>query len=168
MPTLSLTIHGAPIGKGRPRFVRATGHVRKDESTAEWEGRARGEVAAILPPSWTRLDEPVALYTDAIFERPANLTCNHKRPHAHPDDCSKGPQTKRIPYTRTPDWDNVAKITGDALKQAGLVKDDARVYLAGEREQYGLPGEAPHLIATIVWGADLARLPWPPDNPEPW
>ena len=40
MKVLDVVIPGQPVGKGRPKFVRATGRAYTPKGTAEWERSA--------------------------------------------------------------------------------------------------------------------------------
>ena len=166
MPVLTLTIMGPPLGKGRPRFNKASGHAYTPKTTAEWEGAARGEMAAQLPHGWTPLDEPVGLYVCALYPRPQSMTCSHTSGRCKCEE--RHPAEAFLPYPGKPDGDNVEKLAWDAAEKAGVVADDKLVVVHGGRHRY-LPARVkPRVELTVVWGADLARLVWPPSCLEEW
>ena len=163
---LRLTIAGPPLGKGRPRFSRATGAAFTPKTTAEWEGRARGEIAQQVPAGWALLDEPVAVFVTAVFPRPKSMICTHTSGRCRCEE--RHPQGQRLPFAKAPDGDNVEKIVWDAINAAGVWRDDARVVRHGARHYYATASEAAHTQVVIVWGDDLGRLLWPPDALEEW
>jgi len=158
---LDLTILGAPLGKGRPRLARQTGRIYTPALTREWEGAARAELASQLPPAWSPLDEPCAVYLTALFGRPARMICSHTSGRCRCEE--RYPQDRRLPYASRPDGDNVEKLVWDTLQQAGVMRDDALVTDHGARHRYVAVSEAPRVEVVVVWGAELGRLPWPPD-----
>lgn len=101
-------IPGQPVGKGRPRFVRSTGHVYTPEKTRDYESRVR-QLYNLLQYG-EPLIGPVRLSINAVFQLPKN----------------KRKALSGTPYTGRPDIDNVAKCIQDALN--GLAyRDDSQV-----------------------------------------
>ena len=159
MPTLDLTVLGPPLGKGAAQTNRTTGATFNTTRTAEWMGAARMEIAKQLPHDWCPLDEPCVTFATAIFKRPKT----GKNRFSYRDRRNDG----RTRYAQTPDADNVSKIVCDSMKHAGVWRDDCvtDVYV---RRRWQALGEAPRVLVLVVWGADLDRLPWPPDALEDW
>jgi Holliday junction resolvase RusA-like endonuclease len=107
-------VPGEIRGKGRPRFVRATGRTYTPEATRSYEAilkYAGVEAMAGRPP----FDGPVRLTMVAIFGVPASWS-KRKRTQALIGDISP---------TKKPDADNIIKLT-DALN-AVVWGDDAQV-----------------------------------------
>jgi Holliday junction resolvase RusA-like endonuclease len=105
---------GEPRGKGRPRFVRRTGHAFTPEKTASYEACLRHEAALVMagrPP----LEDALRVSVLAYFGIPASWSAK-KRAAA---------LAGLVRPTKRPDWENVAKML-DALN--GVVwRDDAQV-----------------------------------------
>ena len=139
------TIPGQPVGKGRPRVVRAGTGMRAftPERTARWEAGA----ALVLRSEWAGppLEAPDRLHIEAVFARPERLVCRHKRAC----QCDPG----RQPHRARPDSDNLAKTVGDSVVQAGVVVDDARIPDWSIAKRYAAQGEAPHVLVRLEWTA---------------
>ena len=112
---LTFTIPGNPRGKGRPRFVRATGRTYTDDATANAEAYVRmlasREMAGRQP-----FEGPVRLTMHAIFAPPKSWS---KKRQAEA-------LTGQIRPTAKPDASNVLKLAEDAMN--GVVfHDDAQI-----------------------------------------
>lgn len=157
---LRVTVIGDPVGKGRPRFVRATGRTYTPERTASWEADAAWAIRRAVPSDYAQPEKgaPLALAIVAVFRRPARLVCSHKKPHARGiDSCPRGPQTTRVPHLTTPDADNVAKAAGDALVKAGAIHDDAQICEVIVSKRYAARGEGPAVHITLHAGSSVPR-----------
>ena len=116
---LHIVIPGQPQGKGRPRFVRATGRVYTPAKTESYEATIR-------------LFASQAMAGRALFEARQPLMCLVEARFAVPASWSKRKQAQA--YARIlhpvgkPDGDNLLKVLGDALN--GVVwHDDAQVVM---------------------------------------
>jgi Holliday junction resolvase RusA-like endonuclease len=118
---LHVILHGKPQGAARHRtqaLVNKAGqyvgqHQYKQADHARYESFAIDSFRL----AWggkAPLDEPVVIVIDSVKYRPDAL-CRRKDPR------------DRLPCAVKPDYDNIAKIIGDALTKAGVVKDDARI-----------------------------------------
>lgn len=103
---LSVSIEGDIVGKGRPRFVRATGRTYTPEHTRAWEKRA----ADVFASAWG--DKP-ALHGPVIVRLNAVKARRQKDRHS-----------ARVLRTVKPDLDNVVKATLDAMERAGVIIGD--------------------------------------------
>ena len=95
--TLSITVLGDPVPKGRPRFARtSTGHVRTytPQKTTEYESRV-----ALAAQGTPLLSSPLCISINFYIKRPKAL---------------KGDSP--IPHTKRPDLDNLVKAVLDGLK----------------------------------------------------
>ena len=121
MILLDAVIPGQPVGKGRPKFVRATGRAYTPKGTAEWERSA----ALILRNQYegAPIDECVSVEILAVFSRPKRLLRK------------KDPES-RMPCNVKPDIDNVVKCVLDALTMAGVLRDDKVVYEVRAKKLY--------------------------------
>ncbi len=107
-----LVVPGPPIGKGRPRFSRASGRAYTPKGTAEWE-----RACAMLARSEWRdapLDDLSCLEVTAVMPRPKRLL-RKKDPEG------------RILCGAKPDADNILKIVADSLQLAGVVRRDETI-----------------------------------------
>lgn len=114
MEPVIIELPGVIRGKGRPRFVRATGRSYTPEQTRSYEAVLKMAAIEAMGDRLPLLG-PVRLYMEAVFEPAASM-----------------PKKKRLAAligglfpTKKPDADNIVKLT-DALN--GVVwKDDAQV-----------------------------------------
>lgn len=122
-------ILGEPRGKGRPRFVRATGRTYTDEKTESYEclvrnafRQARGKYMAL----------PLKATITAVYGLNKS------------DYTAKGKLTTKgmakisgaLKPSKKPDCDNIAKIVLDALNGMAY-KDDSQVYELTVKKKYG-------------------------------
>lgn len=124
-----VSIPGQPVGKGRPRFVRTTGHVYTPEKTRDYEDKVRTLYA--LHKYGQPMQGPVRLSINAVF----------KLPKAKQHQAGK-------PYTGKPDIDNVVKCIQDALN--GLAyEDDKQVTELIANMRYCELQEEPHVSVFV-------------------
>ncbi len=130
----TINIPGQPQGKGRPKFVRATGRAYTPKGTAEWERSA----AMIARAAWSRapLDGLVVVEVQAVFARPKRLL-------------RKKDSAARIPCDVKPDIDNVVKCALDALVMAGVLRDDKQVFRVMAEKMFAGKTEGPCVEITI-------------------
>lgn len=117
MNEITLTIVGAPTGKGRPRFDPRTRRTYTDAKTTTAEARV---MVAWEQAGRPRLpDGPVALMITQSVSRPKS----HWR-----RDGTLSAEGRRRPWPdgRKPDFDNAAKLIADALNGCAY-RDDADV-----------------------------------------
>lgn len=134
---LVLTIPGVPRGKGRPRFVRASGRTYTPEQTASYEAVIRYEAALVMrgePP----MDGPLALSVVAVLPVPTSWS-RRKR-----DAAVAG----AVWPTSRPDLDNYVKAACDALN-AIVYRDDSQIVRMEAIKKYG---DAPCLSIMVTRG----------------
>lgn len=105
---------GVPCGKGRPRFMRSTGHAYTPAKTRNYETNLRlaaQDVMAGAPP----LDGPLSVTVNALFPVPQSWP---KKKQAQALAGEVRPTTK-------PDADNLLKVL-DALNEV-VFRDDKQV-----------------------------------------
>jgi Holliday junction resolvase RusA-like endonuclease len=105
---------GTPLGKGRPRFMRATGHAYTPEKTRNFESNlllAAQDVMAGRPP----IEGPLYVRVEAHFPIPQSWS---KKKQA-------GALLGTLRPTTRPDWENIAKML-DAFNKIVWI-DDAQV-----------------------------------------
>lgn len=121
----SFTVPGVPVGKGRPRFVKATGRAYTPEKTASYESLiAYAASQAMLGAE--PISAPIGIKVQAVFPIPQSW--------------SKKRKTAAHWHTSKPDGDNILKAVGDALN--GIVwTDDSQVARTTIAKVYGdVPG----------------------------
>lgn len=133
---ITITLAGAPQGKGRTRaFIRngRVGHYTPDK-TRIYEGMIR---TAAIEALGDRLpfDVPVELELRAVFAVPASFS---RRKHAEAISGTIKPGKK-------PDLDNVAKAWNDALNGV-IYRDDALIVRSVLEKRYG---PAPLVVVTV-------------------
>jgi Holliday junction resolvase RusA-like endonuclease len=141
---IELVIPGEPKGKGRPKFVRATGRAFTPKPTRLAEEFVRQVWMRAGSP---RLDEgPLAVEVEVVLARPQG----HRR-----RDGSLGAVGLRSPWpTKRPDWDNVAKLVADSLN--GLAyRDDAQIVDARVVKRWAGANEVEH-TRIVVTALELA------------
>lgn len=118
---IAFSIHGEPVAKGRPRFVRATGRAFTPQKTVNYEDRIE-EAAARAMNGREPFAGALRLIVRATFLVPASWS--QKRKNAAHWKTSK------------PDADNIAKIVKDALNKIAY-RDDAQIAELTVQKQYG-------------------------------
>ena len=111
---IEIRMDGQPIGKGRPRFVRATGRTYTPEKTARYEDRLAWAAQSVMAGR-DLLVGPLSVTVSAHMEVP---TGKSKKWRAAAIGQEHRPTTK-------PDADNVAKLL-DALNKI-VWADDAQI-----------------------------------------
>lgn len=146
-----VTVLDPPRGKGRPRFSPQLGsrlpYTPKETRHAESAVRqAWKEQGAVQLPGKVALSIQVIAYL--------------QRPQGH--YTSKGTLSaagKRQPYpTKVPDWDNIAKLIGDAL-EGYAYPADAAIVSAAVSKVWTVPGDIGPRTVVAVWAIH--------DDPEP-
>lgn len=99
------------------------------QKTQDWEDRA----AVILESAWNgkpRIQTPVLLLCEFIFPRLSNA------PKSWPEEWVK---------PTLPDFDNLLKAAGDALKKGKILQDDGLIFFGVGSKYHAQEGEAPHV-----------------------
>ncbi len=123
---LDFTVPGIPVGKGRARFVRATGRAYTPAKTVSYEGQV-AQYAQIAMAGRAPLLGPVRLCIEAVFPKPVSW--------------SKKRAAATLWHTSKPDGDNLAKATSDAMN--GIVyRDDAQIARTEVTKIYSTDGSA--------------------------
>ena len=111
---IEIRMDGQPIGKGRPRFVRATGRTYTPEKTARYEDRLAWAAQSVMAGR-DLLVGPLSVTVNAYLEVP---TSRSKKWRAEALGGNLRPLVK-------PDADNIAKLL-DALNKIVWL-DDAQI-----------------------------------------
>ena len=130
MPDITLTIPGEPVAKGRPRVT--TWGTYTPEKTVNYETLIK-EMFAI--GGHEKLNGQLIMGVNAYFAIPKSAS---KRNRALMIAC-------KIRPTKKPDFDNIGKIVGDALKGLAF-DDDSQVVTGIVRKFYS---ETPRMVIAI-------------------
>lgn len=123
---VAFTVPGEPGSKGRPRFVRATGHTYTPAKTVNYENRVLGAYLQAVGTGGLPHDGPVDLTVSAHFGIPPSWS-KRKR-----DAALDG----ALPCTHRKDLDNIVKAITDALNTVAYV-DDRQIVRTTSRKHYG-------------------------------
>jgi len=113
-----LILDGEPIGKGRPRFSRQTGHTYTPEKTARFEERLAWSAQSVMNRA-PLFDGALDMCIHAYFSVPVSKPAKWKL------DAVKG----KIRPTKKPDIDNIVKGVADSLNKVVYVDDTQIVCL---------------------------------------
>lgn len=122
---IRIVVEGAPIGKGRPRFVRRSGVAFTPAKTANYEAilaAAGAEAMRGKPP----LDGPLQVHITAFM--PMAVSWSRKKIAAAIDGSYRPGR---------PDMDNILKIAADGLNQI-VWRDDAQIAEARVSKLYDI------------------------------
>ena len=122
--TITISLPGLPKGKGRPRFVRATGRTYTPADTVSYEGALK---LAARVSMQGRAPLEGALAVTMVAEFPVASSWSKKKQAAA--------LAGAVRPTSKPDADNLLK-TLDALNQV-VWKDDAQIVNATIIKRYG-------------------------------
>lgn len=135
---LTFTVAGmAPAPQGSKRHV---GHGRLVESSKQ-----------VKP--WRYLVQQAAVATGhPTFSGPVSLSCVFLFPRPKSHYTTKGALRPSAPtfHAVRPDGSKCLRSTEDALVDAGLLEDDARIAISSHTKRYCTPGEHPGAFITII------------------
>lgn len=115
---VTFTVPGEPVGKGRPRFVRATGRTYTPEKTSNFETLVKWEYHRQCEGKKFPDEAQLGIRVEAFFGIPKS------RPKRTQKDMELG----IIKHTSKPDADNLLKAIADALNHIAYHDDSAIVY----------------------------------------
>lgn len=124
MKEISIMIEGAPVPKGRPRFMR-NGHTYTPEKTRQAEAYVRAEYIEQCEGYQFPPDVPLAIHCDFYMPIPKG-TSKKKRAEMHMG--TEQPLKK-------PDIDNLLKLILDALNGTAY-EDDKQIVRISARKRY--------------------------------
>ena len=125
---IQLTIPGAPIGKGRPRFARAGKFVRTytPEKTVRMEELIKLTFASRYP-SHVPTSNGVTMAVRAYFPIPKSASARLRERMTQ----------ENFPFLHKSDADNILKLCADSLN--GLAYEDDRLIYFAKVEKYYSP-----------------------------
>lgn len=119
-----LTLAGEPVGKGRPRFSRSTGHVYTPEKTARFEERLAWAAQSVWKGQ-PLLDGQLLMFINAYFSIPASK----------PKDWKIRAAGGIVRPVKKPDIDNIVKGVADSLNKIVYV-DDTQIVMVKAAKYY--------------------------------
>lgn len=123
--SITFGLSGAPQGKGRARFNRATGNSYTPAATRSYESMIRGAamdaMAGRLP-----IEGPVAVRLTAEVDIPKSMTKRDKQAAA----------SQSIRPSKRPDIDNIIKAFLDGMNTV-VFKDDSQIWHLDAAKVYG-------------------------------
>lgn len=131
---IEITVSGSPAPQGSKRHVGAGRMIESSKHVRPWRDAVRSDALlarerwTTLRGSWTPFDEPLAV--EMVFTVPKPKSA---------------PKQRRTWPMRLPDVSKLARSTEDALTDAGIWRDDARV-VEYVRLAKVFPGEDPDAL----------------------
>lgn len=142
-PILTITVHGLPAPQGSKRHVGHGVMIESSKHVKPWRDAVRSDaVTAVraLGDDWPgRLDGPLLVDMVFTFARSKGHYRTGRNAHLLRDGAPTWPSGK-------PDLSKLARSTEDALKDAGVYADDARIVEYGRLAKV-YPGD-PDALAT--------------------
>lgn len=132
---VTFTVIGEPKGKGRPRFVRATGKAITPRDTVLYENLVRLEYRNQCLDKKFGDDEMLEMEIKAFYRIPSSKSKKVKQQM----------KDNIIRPTKKPDMDNVVKIIADSLNNIAY-KDDTQIVSCIVNKYYS---ESPQVVVTI-------------------
>lgn len=133
MTEIVIELLGVPQGKGRPRFVRATGHAFTPAKTRSYESMLQGAALDVMGGR-KPLDGPVRVSVEAYFPVPASWPKSRR---------AAALSGERRPTTK-PDADNLLKVL-DSMNEV-VFRDDKQIVTAQIDKHYS---DRPRLVVTV-------------------
>lgn len=122
---LEFTVPGEPIGKGRPRFVRATGRTYTPERTASYENLVRLTYCQAYPDRRVPIQSAVEIIIRAFF----------RIPESWPKKKKAAALSGELLKVTKPDLDNIIKSVCDGLNGVAWT-DDAQIHAINASKDY--------------------------------
>ncbi|MEU5939387.1 RusA family crossover junction endodeoxyribonuclease [Micromonospora sp. NPDC047548] len=130
MTELRITVHGLPAPQGSKRHVGNGVMIESSKKVKPWREAVKTAARDAVGDDWRPLDEPLLVSIVFTMPKPASA-----------------PKRRRTWPMRTPDLSKLIRSTEDALTDAGIWRDDARVVGYREtRKEY--PMEGPYSLAS--------------------
>ena len=133
MRILQFSVRGIPAPQGSKRHVGGGVMIESSKKVKPWREAVKWAAIEAMPEGWEKLDGPLVLSVGFWMPRPKSAK-------------------KAIAAFRMPDLSKLIRSTEDALTDAGVWVDDARVCSIMADKQY----ETPHCLP----GAMISVYPW--------
>ena len=133
MRILQFSVRGVPAPQGSKRYVGGGRMIESSKKVRPWREAVKWAAIEAMPQGWQKLDGPLVLRVHFYMPRPK---------------AAKG----LVACWRTPDLSKLLRSTEDALTDAGVWVDDARVVQANIHKLYEGGENLP--------GARISVYPW--------
>lgn len=133
MTILQFTVHGIPAPQGSKRHIGDGVMIESSAKVKPWREAVKWAAREAMPAGWAKLDGPLVL--SVVFYLP--------RPKA---------AKSAVMCHKMPDLSKLIRSTEDAITDAGVWADDARVCSIIAEKQY----ETAH----VTTGARISVYPW--------
>lgn len=133
MKTLQFRVRGVPAPQGSKRYVGRGVMIESSKKVKPWREAVKWAAIESMPHGWEKLDGPLVL--SVVFWMPRPKWAK-----------------KEVGALRMPDLSKLIRSTEDALTDAGVWFDDARVCCIMAEKQYETPSQPP--------GAQISVYPW--------
>ena len=120
---ISFVVPGEPVGKGRPRFVRATGRTYTPEKTSNFETLVR----------WEYHRQCDGMRFDDGAELGMKIEARFSIPKGKSKRVQHDMELGLVRPTKKPDADNILKAVADALNHIAYHDDSSIVYVEVEK-----------------------------------
>lgn len=128
-PSLTIVVYGHPAPQGSKRHVGKGVMIESSKHVKPWRAAVAAAAVDVRGHDWTPLDVPLAVTMVFTMPKPASA-----------------PKRRRTWPMRTPDLSKLVRSTEDALTDAGIWRDDARVVDCRATKTY--PGEHPDALTS--------------------
>ena len=135
---ITFTVAGMPPApQGSKRWVGGSRMIESSKNVKPWRFLVQQAAVALNQPTITG---PVSLSCIFLFPRPKSHYT------------TKGTLKPSAPtyHSVKPDGSKCLRSTEDALVDAGLLQDDARIAISSHTKRYTTPSEHPGAIITII------------------
>lgn len=138
MNTIILSIPLQPVACPRPKVSKFGTYYPK--TYKDFVKRASAVLTSVYPEhvGFSKNDK-LEIHCDFIFNRPDYMYAKK-----YPND--------KIPHTKRPDVDNLAKAINDVLQATNIIKDDSLIYMLSCTKYYAAREEGPSITIQIKKG----------------
>jgi crossover junction endodeoxyribonuclease RusA len=137
MTILQFTVHGIPAPQGSKRPVGRGVMIESSKKVKPWREAVKWAAREAMPMGWQKLDGPLVLSVVFYLPRPKCARLN-------------------VMCHKMPDLSKLIRSTEDALTDAGVWADDARVASIMAEKRYETANHLP--------GARISVYPWESDS----
>jgi Holliday junction resolvase RusA-like endonuclease len=122
------------------------------QGSKRWVGNAMIESSKNLKPWRCLVQQAAVAVNHPTITGPVSLSCVFLFPRPKSHFTSKGTIKPSAPtfHSVKPDGSKCLRSTEDALVDAGLLQDDARIAISSYTKRYATPNEHPGALITII------------------
>jgi Holliday junction resolvase RusA-like endonuclease len=155
-PLITITAYGRPAPQGSKRHVGGGRMVESSKALGPWRDAVKAAALQLRTADWTPLDGPLSVSMVFTFARPKSHYRTGRNAALLRADAPAQPQT-------APDLSKLIRASEDALTDAGIWADDARVVNFAETGKF-YAGDAPHTLTSPgavirIWTATAVDAP---------